>query len=71
MPQGPDREFPAPDFRRDSAERAERMLAIGSIYRRWEEGAISTPMAIEKVREAIEPVVVRVGGHTHTPEVQS
>jgi hypothetical protein len=47
------------------------MLAIGSIYRRWEEGAVSTPTAIEKVREILEPVVVRVGGHTHNPEVRT
>jgi hypothetical protein len=64
-------DYPAPDVRRESAERAEKMLAIGSIYRRWEEGAVSTPTAIEKVREILEPVVVRVGGPQHNPEVRT
>lgn len=60
----------APDFRAEAAERSERMQAIAEICRRWNIGRISTPMAIEKVREIVEPVIVRVGGQ-HTPEVQS
>lgn len=60
-----------PDFRHEAAERSERMTAIVDICRRWNVGRISTPTAIEKIREVLEPVVVRVGGQTHTPEVQS
>ena len=60
-----------PDFRHEAAERSERMEAICDVCRKWNVGRISTPTAIEKVREILEPVVVRVGGHTHTPEVQS
>ena len=60
-----------PDFRHEAAERSERMEAIVEICRKWNVGRISTPTAIEKVREVLEPVVVRVGGPTHTPEVQS
>lgn len=59
-----------PDFRHEAAERSERMEAIVEVCRKWNIGRISTPMAIEKVREIVEPVIVRVGGQ-HTPEVQS
>ena len=61
----------APDWRQESAERSERMLAIVEVCRKWNVGRISTPTAIEKIREVLEPVVVRVGGPTHTPEVQT
>lgn len=60
----------APDWRQESAERSERMEAISEIVRKWNVGRISTPTAIEKVREIVEPVIVRVGGQ-HKPEVQS
>lgn len=60
----------APDWRQEAAERSERMEAIVEICRKWNIGRISSPMAIEKVREIVEPVVVRVGGQ-HRPEVQS
>lgn len=61
----------APDFRQEAAERSERMEAIVAIVQRWNVGRISSLMAIEKVREIVEPVVVRVGGQEHRPEVQS
>jgi hypothetical protein len=60
-----------PAWRPVAAEAAERMARIGELYRRWAAGRISTVMAEEKVREVLEPVVVRVGAPTHTPEVQS
>jgi hypothetical protein len=59
------------DWRRQSAERSEQMVAIVEVCRKWNIGRISTPTAIEKIREVLEPVIVRVGGQTHTPEVQS
>ena len=61
----------APDWRQESAERSERMVAITEIVRKWNVGRISTPTAMEKIREVLEPVVVRVGGQQHTPEVQT
>ena len=61
----------APDWRQEAAERSERMVAICEICCRWNVGRISTPTAIEKVREVLEPVVVRVGGAQHKPEVQT
>jgi hypothetical protein len=60
-----------PAWRPVAAEAAERMERIGELYRRWAAGRISTVVAEEKVREVFEPVVVRVGGPAHTPEVQS
>ena len=60
-----------PAWRPVAAEASVRMERIGELYRRWAAGRISTVMAEEKVREVLEPVVVRVGGPTHTPEVQA
>lgn len=60
-----------PAWRPVAAEAAERMERIGELYRRWAAGRISTVVAEEKVREVFEPIVVRVGGPTHTPEVRS
>jgi hypothetical protein len=60
-----------PAWRPAAAESAERIQRIGELYRRWATGRISDVMFEEKVREVFEPVVVRVGGPAHTPEVQS
>ena len=61
----------APDWTPHAAEQSERMEAIGRIYRRYADRKLRSWEAIEKVREILEPVVVRVGGPQHTPEVQT
>lgn len=52
------------------AEQTARMDEIAKVVRRFEQAAISATTAIEKIRDILEPRVVRVG-NGHTPEVQS
>ena len=49
----------------------EQMTQVAEIVRRWHVRRISSTTAVEKVRELLEPVRVRVGGQEHTPEVQT
>lgn len=52
------------------AEQTARMDEIAKVVRRFEQAAIAAPTAIEKIRDILEPRVVKVG-KGHTPEVQS
>jgi hypothetical protein len=56
--------------RRPRLERTKRMEQIAEIVQRFERAAISAPTAIEKIRELLEPRIVKVGDG-HTPEVKS
>jgi hypothetical protein len=58
------------EARAEMSGREFRLIAICGICHRWEEGAISTPMALQKIQEAIEPPVVRTGGQ-HVPDIQA
>jgi hypothetical protein len=57
-------------WRAKRLEQTHRMEQIAEIVQRFEQAAISAPMAIEKIREVLEPRIVKVG-KTHTPEVKS
>jgi hypothetical protein len=56
--------------RRSKLEQTKRMEQIAEIVQRFDRAAISAPMAIEKIRELLEPRIVKVG-EGHTPEVKS
>ena len=57
-------------WRLKRVEQNQVMDQIVEIVKRYEAAAISAPRAIGKVRELLEPRIVKVGD-THTPEVQS
>jgi hypothetical protein len=56
--------------RRPKLEQTKRMEQIAEIVQRFDRAAISAPTAIEKIRELLEPRIVKVG-EGHTPEVKS
>jgi hypothetical protein len=56
--------------RRSKLEQTKRMEQIAEIVKRFERAAIAAPTAIEKIREVLEPRMVKVGNE-HTPEVKS
>jgi hypothetical protein len=56
--------------RRSKLEQTKRMEQIAEIVQRFDRAAISAPTAIEKIRELLEPRIVKVG-EGHTPEVKS
>jgi hypothetical protein len=60
-----------PPWRARQAEREETMAEVAKVVQKWNVARISAVTAVEKIRELLEPVRVRVGGDTHTPEVQS
>lgn len=61
----------SPPWTRRKAEREETMHEVARIVQRWNVARISAVTAVEKIRELLEPVRVRVGTETHNPEVQS
>ncbi len=62
----------SPDFRREAAERSERMQQACRVCRRWEDGEISTGLAMTQLRDALEgePWIVRVGS-PHEPDLRT
>jgi hypothetical protein len=57
-------------WRTKRLEQTHRMEQIAEIVKRFERAAIAAPTAIEKIRELLEPRMVKVGNE-HTPEVKS
>lgn len=61
----------SPPWTTRKAEREEVMAEVAKVVQRWNVARISAVTAVEKIRELLEPVRVRVGNETHSPEVQS
>jgi hypothetical protein len=59
-----------PPWTAKRAESEELMQQVAEVVRRWHVRRISGNTAVEKVRELLEPLRVRVG-KAHEPEVQS
>jgi hypothetical protein len=59
-----------PPWTAKRAESEELMQQVAEVVRRWHVRRISGNTAVEKVRELLEPLRVRVG-QAHEPEIRS